>query len=204
MIDHTRETSPAPLALAAAVTLAVAPVGGSIDDRLCLALIPAAVLVFLAVGALHTTWDGRDGPVGTIGAAALRIGCIGLLATAIAGLVVVAVRGAEPTWLTVAALVSAVPFLIGEVVFGVAAAWRRAAPRCAAIVFAIAIPLGVAIDMLPQILVPIPFFFTGAGVYVGLGLLAVSTARLGWAARRRRGTKEDDHPRSTAAEAPAR
>ena len=99
-------------------------------------------------------------------------------------------RGVEPTWLSAAALVSAVVFVIGEVMFGVAAAWRRTAPRAWAILFAIAIPLGVAIDVLPQMVVPIPVFFTGAGVYVGLGLFALSAARLGWSARRRNGSSK--------------
>lgn len=105
---------------------------------------------------------------------------------------VVAVRGVEPAWLSVAALVSGVTFVIGELLFGVAAARRRTAPRGAAILFAIAIPLGLAIDLLPQLLVPIPLFFTGAGVYVGLGLLALSIARLGTAARRPRVTGDAD------------
>jgi hypothetical protein len=75
--------------------------------------------------------------------------------------------------------------------------WRRGrsatdGPRGAAILFAIAIPLGLAIDLLPQLLVPIPLFFTGAGVYVGLGLLALSIARLGTAARRPRVTGDAD------------
>ena len=83
--------------------------------------------------------------------------------------------------------------------FGVAAAWWRTAPRASAILFAITIPLGVAIYVLPQILVPIPVFFTGVGVYVGLGLFALSTARLGWAARGSSGTKEENQRRSIAA-----
>jgi hypothetical protein len=204
MIEGTRRIPAGPLALAAAATLAVAVGGGAMVDRLWLALMPGIVLLFLAVGAFHTAWDGRDGRLGMIGTAALLGGCIGLLAMGIAGLVVVAVRGVEPAWLSVAALVSGVTFVIGELLFGVAAARRRTAPRGAAILFAIAIPLGLAIDLLPQLLVPIPLFFAGAGVYVGLGLLALSIARLGTAARRPRVTGDADGRGPVAAEASAR
>jgi len=145
MIERVRQIPAAPLALAAAATLAVAVGGGAMVDRLWLALMPGIVLLVLAVGALHTSWDGRDGRLGMIGAAGLLAGCIGLLAMGIAGLVVVAVRGVEPAWLSVAALVSGVTFVIGDL-FGVAAARRRTALRGAAILFAIAIPLGLAID----------------------------------------------------------
>lgn len=199
MIERSRHISAAPLALGAASMLAVAVVGGAVFDELWLALLPATVLVFLTVGAIQARWDGQDGRLRTIGAALLRVGCIGLLAAAIAGFVVVAVRGVEPTWLSVAAVVSGVTFVIGEVIFGITAAWRRAGPRGAAILFAISVPLGLAIDFLPQLVVPIPLFFAGVGLHIGLGLLALSLARLGWAARRSIEASENHRGSSIAA-----
>ena len=184
MIKRKRQTPMAPLALATAAALVVSVAGGAIVDLLWLALIPAIVLLFIAVGVFHGTSRGRDGLLGILGTAALRAGCIGLLGTAVSGLIVVAVRGVEPTWLSAAALVSGITFVVGELLFGVAAAWRRTAPRGTAILFAIAIPFGLAIDLLPQLVLPTPPFFAGTGVYIGLALLAVSVARLGTAARR--------------------
>lgn len=204
MIRPVRLLSPATLALSAAATLAIAVVGGAIVDRLWLALIPATGLLFLAIGALHARWGGDEGRLGVIGAAALRLACIALLATAIAGLVVVAVRGVEPAWLSAPAVVSGLTFMIGEILFGLAAAWRRTAPRGTAILFAIALPLGVAIDFLPRLLTPIPLFFSGAGMNIGLALLALAVARLGWAERRSTLSREDRLTASIVAPAAAR
>jgi hypothetical protein len=202
MIERARHLSPALLAWSAASMLAIAVVGGAIIDWLWLALIPAAVLLFLAVGAIHARWAGRDGRLGAVGSAALRLGCLGLLAAALVGLVVAAMRGVEPGWLAMAAIVSGVTFVSGEVIFGIGAAWRRAAPRGAAILFAIAIPLGLAVDFIPQLVAPIPLFFAGAGMYIGLGLLALSVARLGRAVREVRMVRQEPHRRlSTSAPA---
>ena len=179
MMQRIRETSPTVLAVTASAALALAAIGGAIFEPLWLVLTPATVLIFLAVGAFHARWEGRYGHLGRMGATALRVGCMGLLATAIAGYVVIAVRGVEPAWLSTAAIVSGVAFLVGELVFGLAAGWRRVAPRGAAFLFATAIPLGLAVGKLPDLLFPIPGVFGGLGVYAGLGLLALSLARLG-------------------------
>ena len=203
MIRPIRFMSPATLALSAAATLAIAVGGAAIVDRLWLALIPASGFLFLTIGALHARWGGDDGRLGVIGAAALRLACIALLATAIAGLVV-GVRGVEPAWLSTPAVVSGVSFVIGEILFGLAAAWRRTAPRGTAILFAIALPLGLAIDFLPRLLTPIAVFFSGAGMNIGLVLLALAVARLGWAERRSTRSSEDRPTAPIAAPAAAR
>jgi hypothetical protein len=203
MIDRI-ERSPARISVAASGMMLLALVGSVVLDSLWLALIPATALLFLAVGAIHAALGGLDGRMGALGAALFRTGCIALLATAIAGFVVQAVRGVEPGWLSTAALVSGGILIVGEFAFGTALAARRAAPRAAAILFAIAIPFGVGIDVLPRLVVHNPFFFTGVGVYVGLGLLALSVARLGAAAGARPEASERHHARSLAAASAAR
>ncbi|MGH2655207.1 MAG: hypothetical protein ACRDIZ_00655 [Actinomycetota bacterium] len=202
MIDRIGQGSPARLSLAASGTILLALAGSLVVDVLWLALLPAAALLFLAVGAIHAAQEGRDGRVGALGAAMVRTGCVALVATAIAGLVVVAVRGVEPEWLSVAALASGAILVAGVFAFGMALVATRTAPRAAAVLFATAIPLGVAIDFLPNLAVPFPLFFTGAGVYIGLGLLALSIIRLGRAAPWSRGIG-DDVPNPVAVAAPA-
>jgi hypothetical protein len=201
MMINWMQRSPAPVSLAASGTLLLAIAGSTVVDGLWLALVPGVALLFLAVGAIHAAHEGRDGGLGTLGAALFRTGCVALLASAVAGFVVIAVRGVEPGWLSVAALVSGAILVTGELAFGVALAASRTAPRAAAILFATAIPIGVVIDVLPRVVVPVDFFFTGAGVYVGLGLLALSLARLGRAARRPGANREDASGRSIAATA---
>ncbi len=203
MIDRIGQVSAASLSLAASGTLLLALAGSLVVEALWLALLPATGLLFLAVGAIHAAQDGRDGRVGALGAAMVRTGCVALVATAIAGIVVVAVRGVEPEWLSVAALASGAILTAGAFAFGMALAVSRAAPRAASVLFATAIPLGVASDVLPNLAVPVPLFFTGAGIYIGLGLLALSVIRLGRTARRSRGLGDDALPNSTAIAAPA-
>jgi hypothetical protein len=188
--------------MAASGTMLLALAGSVVVEVLWLALLPATVLLFLAVGAIHAAQEGRDGRVGALGAALVRNGCVALLATAIAGVVVVAVRGVEPEWLSVAALASGAILVAGGFAFGMALAATRTAPRAAAVLFATAIPLGVAIDVLPNLALPIRLFFTGAGVYIGLGLLALSIIRLGRAAPRSRSIG-GDVPNPVAVAAPA-
>lgn len=201
MIDRIGQGSPATLSLAASGTILLALAGSVVVDVFWLALLPATALLFLAVGAIHAAQEGRDGRVGALGAALVRTGCVALVATAIAGLVVVAVRGVEPGWLSVAALASGAILVAGVFAFGMALAATRTASRAAAVLFATAIPFGVAIDVLPNLAVPIPVFFTGAGVYIGLGLLALSIIRLGRAALWSRGIG-DDVPNTVAVAAP--
>ena len=164
--------------------VAVALVGPAAWDGLWLALAPAAALVILAARELHAAWRPRDGRLGAVGAFVLATGAGALLALMIIGTAATASRGVEPPWLAVADQSAGFAFLVGAGLFGLAMLRARTAPRWAAVLFGVSLPLGLGMDAATN-LFPFgeQFFFAGSGFYVGLGLFALSLIRLGFAVR---------------------
>lgn len=182
-VDTRRRSTGGTVAIVAGLSVLAVVVGGVVIDPLWLALVPATALIFVMAGAVVAGEPARSGRA--IGAVVLRIGSVALLATAAAGFVNATARGVEPAWLGTAATASGVTFAIGALVFGFGIARARLVPRGAARLFALAIPIGLAVDFAASGILPVPLFFAGAGVYVGLGLLAVSLLWLGNAERHR-------------------
>ena len=164
--------------------MAVALVGPRFLDGLWLALAPAAALVILAARELHAAWRPRDGRLGAVASFVLATGAGSLLALMIIGAAATASRGVEPPWLAVADQIAGFVFLAGAGLFGLAMLRARTAPRWAAVLFGVSLPLGLGIDAATN-LFPFGelFFFAGSGFYVGLGLFALSLIRLGFAVR---------------------
>jgi hypothetical protein len=164
--------------------IAVALVGPRALDGLWLALAPAAALVILAARELHAAWRPRDGRLGAVASFVVATGAGGLLALMIIGAIVTASRGVEPPWLAVADQIAGFAFLAGAGLFGLAMLRGRTAPRWAAVLFGVSLPLGLGMDAATN-LFPFGelFFFAGSGFYVGLGLFALALIRLGFAAR---------------------
>jgi hypothetical protein len=73
---------------------------------------------------------------------------------------------------------------VGAGLFGLAMLRTRTAPRWAAVLFGVSLPLGLGMDAATN-LFPFGelFFFAGSGFYVGLGLFALALIRLGFAVR---------------------
>jgi hypothetical protein len=171
-------------AMSAGGLIAVALVGPRVLDGLWLALAPAAALVVLAARELHAAWRPGDGRLGAVASFVLATGAGSLLALMIIGAAATASRGVEPAWLAVADQIAGFVFLAGAALFGLAMARARTAPRWAAVLFAVGLPLGLGIDAATN-LFPFGelFFFAGSGFYAGLGFFALSLIRLGFAVR---------------------
>lgn len=164
--------------------MAVALVGPTLWDGLWLALAPATALLILAARELHAAWRPRDGRLGAVGSFVLAAGAGSLLALMIIGAATTASQGVEPPWLAVADQSAGFAFLVGPGLFGLAMLRARTAPRWAAVLFGVSLPLGLGMDAATN-LFPFgeQFFFAGSGFYVGLGLFALSLIRLGFAVR---------------------
>jgi hypothetical protein len=107
-----------------------------------------------------------------------------MLALMIIGMAATASRGVEPAWLAVADQIAGFVFLAGAGLFGLTTLRARTAPRWAAVLFGLSMPLGLGMDAATN-LFPFGelFFFAGSGFYVGLGLFALSLIRVGFAVR---------------------
>lgn len=171
-------------AMSAGGLIAVALIGPTFWDGLWLALAPAAALVILAARELHAAWRPRDGRLGAVASIVLAAGAGSLMALMIIGAATTASQGVEPPWLTVADQSAGFAFLVGAGLFGLAMLRARTAPRWAAVLFGVSLPLGLGMDAGTN-LFPFgeQFFFAGSGFYVGLGLFALSLIRLGFAVR---------------------
>lgn len=171
-------------AISAGGLIAVALLGPRFWDGLWHALAPAAALVILAARELHAAWRPRDGRLGAVASFVLSTGAGSLLALMIIGTAATASRGVEPPWLAVADQIAGFAFLAGAALFGLAMLRARTAPRWAAIVLGVSLPLGLGMDAATN-LFPFGelFFFAGSGFYVGLGLFALALIRLGFAVR---------------------
>jgi hypothetical protein len=171
-------------AIAAGGLLAVALVGPRFLDGLWLALAPAAATVILTARELHAAWRPRDGRLGAAASFVLATGAGSLLALMIIGVAATASLGLEPPWLAVADQIAGFAFLAGAGLFGLAMLRARTAPRWAAVLFGVSLPLGLGMDAATN-LFPFGelFFFAGSGFYAGLGLFALSLIRLGFAVR---------------------
>jgi hypothetical protein len=171
-------------AMSAGGLIAVALVGPRFWDGLWLALAPAAALVILAARELHAAWRPREGRLGAVASLVLATGAGALLALMIVGAAATASRGVEPPWLAVLDQIAGFAFLAGAALFGLAMVRARTAPRWAAVLFGVSLPLGLGMDAATN-LFPFGelFFFAGSGFYVGLGLFALALIRLGFAAR---------------------
>jgi hypothetical protein len=173
-------------AMSAGGLVAVALVGPAAWDALWLALAPAVALVILAARELHAAWRPHDGRLGVVGALVLTAGAGALLGMMVIGIAATTTLGLEPGWLAFLEEVAGYTFLAGAAMFGTAALRARTGPRWAAIVFAVSLPAGLGVDAATKLF---PFgelvFFAGFGFYLGLGLFALSLARIGFAARAR-------------------
>jgi hypothetical protein len=170
-------------AISAGGLVAMALVGPVVWDGLWLALAPAVAVLMVAVRELHAAWRPGDGRLGTIASFVLVSGAGALLALMVIGLVVTATQGMEPAWLALPIEVAGYVFLVGVALFGSAALRARAAPRWAALLLAVGLPLGAAFDAATNLVsLGELFFFAGYGFYLGLGLFALSLIRLGVAA----------------------
>ena len=107
-----------------------------------------------------------------------------MLALMIIGMAATASRGVEPAWLAFADQIAGLVFLAGAGLFGLAMVRIRTAPRWAAVLFGVSLPLGLGMDVATN-LFPFGelFFFAGFGFYVGLGFFALALIRLGFAVR---------------------
>ena len=170
----------------------VALVGHVFVDALWLALVPAAALMVLAAGDLHALQGGRDGVLGVVGTLTLQGGAGLLLLSALAGAVAKAGLGMEPAWMITVNTWSAWVFLIGVILFGIAAVVARVLPRGSVLAFIASIPLGFALDTVAERMagsagvtwIALSELLAGVGVYLGLGVFALSLLRMGLRARR--------------------
>jgi hypothetical protein len=167
--------------------VAVAIVGPAVWDGFWLALAPAAVLLIPAAIDLHMAWRPHDGRLGTVGSLVLATAAAGLVVLALLGAVITADLGMEPRWLVFPEQVAGYALIAGALLFGAAAFRTGRVPRWAAAAFAVGLPLGLGIDVAIN---AFPFgelfFFAGYGFYIGLGLFALSVIRLGLATRETR------------------
>ena len=164
--------------------IAVAIVGPAIWDGFWLALVPAAILLIVAVSDLHAEWRPGDGRIGAVGARLLALAATALVVLSLLDAAIVASRGVEPGWMETADRLAGYAVMAGALLFGIGAIGTGRVPRWAAVAFAMSLPLGIGIDAATE---AFPygelFFFAGYGFYIGLGLFACSLVRLGFAAR---------------------
>ena len=84
---------------------------------------------------------GHDAPVGVLAA-----GAGSLMALMIIGAATTASQGVEPPWLAIADQSAGFAFLVGAGLFGLAMLRARTAPRWAAVLFGVSLPLGLGMD----------------------------------------------------------
>jgi hypothetical protein len=179
-------------AVGAGSLILLALVGPSVADWLWLALVPAAGVMVLATRGLHTWQAGRDGVLGRVGALVLQGGSLLLLLSALANAITTTLLGFEPAWMATLDTSSAWVFLLGVILFAIAAAIAGPLPRGSAVAFGASIPLGFALDAVAErmagsaeaTLIAPGELLSGVGFYAGLGIFALSLLRMGLMARR--------------------
>lgn len=153
----------------------------ALDYDLFLALVPAAViLLILSIPAMHAVQQGKHGAAGKIGyglmmAAGGVLALMFLFAVIAEGVMGQSIEDDFPALDTIFPIVFFV-FLGGLLVFGIASAVAGVLPRLAIIAFMLALPVGLAIDVVTGAMDQDE---AGIGFYIGIGLLSVSLLWLG-------------------------
>lgn len=162
-------------------SILVALAGGLVADPFWLALLAAALFLIPAIRALKASYGPVRAP-GALGGTILQGSSAALLILALLGTLTETRLGIEPRWLSILVMWSGIAFLMGAFLFGIGIFFTRVVPRQAAMMFALSLPLGLALDSATR---SIPgFFLADAGFYLGMGLFALAIIRLGTARTR--------------------
>ncbi len=148
------------------------------DDMFYLVAV-ALLLLLLAVPGLHASQGGRDGRAGRVGAWLMAVGsAIIALIVSVVGLAALLTDfdPEEAGWAFAILVAGFLALAIGSLVFGIATARAGVLPPLAGIVLAIALPVGILIDVVGAALDA-----GEIGFYIGVPAFAIALAWLGYA-----------------------